>query len=203
MTDSSALLTSTETAMKKIFGLRKRNYSRNIGQAAKPVVGDMINGQGMGDVSKQRYGLCHMSFNGCEVISVYNALNYIGIPQPLWEIAVYLERYRVLAGFFGCNVYRLGKALEHFGADWERIKTPADTECPAFIVSYWTGRRFLSSIHTVFCHRQSNGIMVYNRYNNCPTVQLCRTLEDIIGKKRPISAYAVKGVKTGGKGERS
>ena len=73
----------------KIQTTRKANYDHNL--ACK--LGDrMINGQGMGDVSKLKYGLCHMSFNGCEVISVYNALTYLGKAAPLPEIALYMER---------------------------------------------------------------------------------------------------------------
>ncbi len=90
----------------RIKTTRRYNYERNLVHK----LGDkMINGQGLGDVSKLRYGLCPMSFNGCEVISVYNALQYIGKPQKLQDIAFFLEKYRMLLGFFGCNMFRLGK----------------------------------------------------------------------------------------------
>ena len=51
--------------------INRYNYEQNLRCHIKD---EMINGQGMGEVSKLRYGLCRMSFNGCEVISVYNAL---------------------------------------------------------------------------------------------------------------------------------
>ena len=168
---------------------RKKNYTHNTALSSAFRHFPMINGQGLGDISKLKYGLCHMSFNGCEVISVYNALVYLGIPQPINEIALFLERYRVLMGVFGCSPYKLGRALEKFGAQFEKLREVGDSE--AFIVSFWTGRRFMSSIHTVFCVRTHGGIKVYNRYNNCPTMQLCRTMEDVIGKKRPIAVYRI------------
>jgi len=171
----------------KIQTTRKANYDHNL--ACK--LGDrMINGQGMGDVSKLKYGLCHMSFNGCEVISVYNALRYVGKPQPLQEVAYFLEKYRMLLGFFGCNMFRLGNALEKFGAEYERISEVGDT--PAFIISFWTGRPFLSSAHTVFCVREGKRIKVYNRYNNCDTARYVDSPEKIYGKHKPLVIYAIK-----------
>ena len=109
----------------------------------------MINGQALGAVSQLRYGLCRMSFNGCEVISVYNALTYLGKAAPLPEIALYMEHFRMLMGIFGCYAGRIGRALEKFGAEYVRADKYRGEK--AFIVSYWTGRPFLSSIHTVFC----------------------------------------------------
>lgn len=181
--------------MKNIFRLRKDNYAQNISRKAQSLIDHMINGQGLGDVKEQRYGLFPMSFNGCEVISVYNALHHVGRPQPIWELASYMERYRVLMGLCGCNVYTLGMVMRKFGADCKRVRDPEKDGGDAFVVSYWTGKRFRSSIHTVFCQRKSNGVLVYNRYNSAPTEQLCPKLEDIIGKKRPITAYAVLGAK--------
>ena len=172
-----------------IKGTRKYNFRHNSARKDTMLPHRMINGQGLGSVSQNRYGLCRMSFNGCEVISVYNALLWLGIPRELCEIAEYMERFKVLFGIFGCSPYRLGKALGRFGAAFERIRRIDGQE--AFIVSYWTGRRFLSSIHTVFCVRTGNRIQVYNRYNSCPTAQICSSVEEVIGRKRPIAAYAV------------
>lgn len=135
-----------------IKGSRRYNLRHNTERTASPEVGRMINGQALGAVSKLRYGICRMSFNGCEVIAVHNALVYLGIPKPLTDIAFYMERFRVLMGFFGCNAYKLGKALKHFGAECSRVKTPDDSK--AFIITFWTGRRLLSSVHTVFCIRK-------------------------------------------------
>ena len=172
----------------KITTTKKANYDHNLACKLKD---RMINGQAIADVSQLKYGLCRMSFNGCEVISVYNALQYVGKPQPLQEVAFFLEKYRLLMGFFGCNMFRLGRALEKFGASYERISEIGDT--PAFIISFWTGRKFLSPIHTVFCTRESDGrIKVYNRYNNCDTVRYGNAPGDIFGRYKPVVIYAIK-----------
>ena len=150
----------------------------------------MINGQDIGEVARIRYGLFPMSFNGCEVIAVHNALVYLGIPKPLTDIAFYMERFRVLMGFFGCNAYKLGKALKHFGAECPRVKTPDDSK--AFIITFWTGRRLLSSVHTVFCIRKENGIEVYNRYNSSHGAELCVSMDEVAAKKKTIAVYSIE-----------
>jgi hypothetical protein len=178
------------TAVMKRFlikGSRRYNLRHNKERSQSPEFGKMINGQGLGLVAKFRYGICPMSFNGCEVIAVHNALVYLKKPRPLAEIAYYMERFRVLMGFFGCNAYSIGKALRYFGAENVRSRNADGSQ--AFIITFWTKRPFLSEIHTVFCVRTDHGIAVYNRYNNCPTVRFCNTVEEIAGKRRPIAVY--------------
>ena len=170
--------------------IKNYNLRHNSGRVTPPETGKMINGQALGEVSKLRYGLCRMSFNGCEVIAVHNALVWLGKPRPVAEIAAYMERFRMLFGVFGCSPYKIGKALAHFGADFQRRRTPGDAA--AFIVTYWTKRPFLSSIHTVFCARGNDGILVYNVYNNRSEPCLYEQLSDFAGKRRPIAVYVPK-----------
>ena len=111
------------------------------------------------------------------------------------EYTVVLTYARQGAGFqneglyFGCNAYSIGKALRHFGADFQRVRSTDDAK--AFIVAFWTKRPFLSSIHTVFCVRCREGIMVYNRYNTCIHEEFCGTIDEIVGKRRPIAIYKI------------
>lgn len=165
------------------------NFRHNCECFRQDDAGKMINGQALGVVSKMRYGLCRMSFNGCEVIAVYNALIYADAARPLPEIAVYMEKFRMLMGVFGCSPYKIGRALRHFGANQERVRSAENAE--AFIVTFWTKIPFLSSLHTVFCVRKNNGIIVYNRYNNCGEPQLCRNIEEVTGKHRPVTIYTI------------
>lgn len=173
------------------MSIRKNNYLNNVQKSENIKSGQMINGQALGAVSEMRYGICCMSFNGCEVISVYNALVYMKREKPLYEIAFYMERFRMLAGFFGCNVFKVGKALEHYGINYMRSGEIGSAEI--FIVSYWTGKRFLSSIHTVFCIRTADGINIYNRYNNCPEVRRCKENSEIAEPEKIIVVYVIKG----------
>lgn len=149
----------------------------------------MINGQALGGVAKLRYGLCRMSFNGCEVIAVCNALTYAGIPRDIREIAAYMEKYRAFMGIFGSSVYRLGKALSHFGADSETVHIERAGD--AFIISSWTGRPLFSSVHTVFCVRENGGIRVYNRYNSCGEARFYDSPTDIFSGGKILRVYNI------------
>ena len=152
----------------------------------------MINGQGHGTVSLMRYGLCRMSFNGCEVIAVHNALVWLKKQRPLTEIAHFMERYKMLFGIFGCNPYKLGKALGRYGAAFERYRGNAP-DADAFIICYWTGRRLLSSIHTVFCVKQADGgILAFNRHNGCLGAEKCGSADALTGGRKPIAVYTLK-----------
>lgn len=150
----------------------------------------MINGQACGAVSGFRYGICPMSFNGCEVIAVHNALVWLGIPQKLADIAFCMERFRVLMGLFGCNAYKIGKALSFFGA--ENIRSRDMAESSAYIVVFWTKIPFLSSIHTVFCVRTDSGTEVYNSSNGCTEMRIYKDIRQYIGKRRPIAVYSLR-----------
>lgn len=169
----------------------KYNYRHNVIKSRDFCNGNMINGQALNTVSEMRYGLCHMSFNGCEVISVYNALAYLKKTVPLCDIAFYMEKFKVLFGIFGCNVFKIGKALKHYGINYVRSKEIGSAEI--FIVSFWTGKRLLSSIHTVFCTRGADGINIYNKYNSCPDVRTCKENSEISSPEKIIAVYIIKG----------
>lgn len=151
-------------------------------------INGMINGQALGTVSRMRYGFFPMSFNGCEVISVYNALCCLGKSVPLHEVAFFMERYKIFFGLFGCNVYSIGKALGHFGIECEN-----SGKSDIFIMSFWTGKKFFSSVHTVLCIRKKGFIQVYNRYNRCPDVKKYNNINDISPRRRLIAVYGIKG----------
>lgn len=156
----------------------------------QPEYNKMINGQAEGRISKLRYGLFPMSFNGCEVIAVHNALCFLGKPREITEIARFMERYSVLLGLFGCNVFRVGKGLERFGVSSEKVKS-IDGE-GSYILSYWTGRRLFSSIHTVFCTCEKGRLTVYNRSNHRCTPAEYGSPEEAFGKYEPIVVYRIK-----------
>ncbi|MDE5570323.1 MAG: hypothetical protein K2I82_06680, partial [Ruminococcus sp.] len=110
----------------------------------------MINGQGLGEVSQIKCGLFPMSLNGCEVIAVYNALEYLGIPQDICVVRDFMRRYLVLFGLFGCNIYCLGTALNHFGAEYEKSKSADNAEALSLIKIYEHTRQRLHS-YAVIC----------------------------------------------------
>lgn len=169
---------------------KKQNFRYNSGLSKTPEFGKIINGQACGAVAGFRYGICPMSFNGCEVIAVHNALVWLGIPQKLTDIAFYMERFRMLMGFFGCNAHKIGKALSYFGAENEKSRDIPDSS--AYIVTFWTKIPFLSSIHTVFCIKTDSGTEVCNSSNGCTDVRVYEDIRQYIGKRRPIAVYTLK-----------
>lgn len=150
----------------------------------------MINGQNIGEVAKIRYGLFPMSFNGCEVISVCNALEYLGKPQNVKTVSKFMFRYAMLFGLFGCNPYFIGRALKHFGVESKRCDI--NSAGKAFILSAWTGKPFLSTIHTVFCVRESGRIKVFNRYNGTTKERWYDSVEKIFENCRIIAIYELR-----------
>ncbi|MBQ5335345.1 MAG: hypothetical protein J6Z45_05295 [Oscillospiraceae bacterium] len=153
--------------------LPSRNHRHN---KAFPLPERLINGQSLGDVAQMKFGLSTMSYSGCEVIAVYNALLLAGIPQPLPDIARYMERFRVLGGFWGTNFLALGRCLKRFGLPAKRVRrrrklAAAIGAGKICLMVYWTGRRFLSPVHTVcICQAGEGEIAVCNEYNNCDRV---------------------------------
>lgn len=169
--------------------MKKRNLRHNRAIESKLPQG-YISGQQLGTVSSMRYGLCRMSFNGCECISVYNALLHLGRKAPLSEVAFNLERYKMLFGIFGCNPYKIVKCLERFGIAAER--TSDHEKNGGYIVSFWTRLPLLSPLHTVFLIKNEDGITVYNRYGNSAEILSFGSVGEMLGKRLLITAYYLK-----------
>ena len=95
--------------------LSDRNYRQNRRLDAQLPQG-MLNGQGLGTVSRFRYGLFSFGWCGCEIIAAYNLRQMIGCPERLSVIAREIYRHgHVLLGFFGTNVYVLSHYLKKHG----------------------------------------------------------------------------------------
>ncbi len=147
----------------------------------------MINGQAMGIVPKFRYGLFSMSYNGCEVIAVYNALVYLNKNISLDEVSYIMEKHRILLGIFGCSPYCFDKLENLIKA--ERIGNIEGF--PAFIISMWNKNPFISGIHTMFCTCNKGRITVYNRYNQDNHERVYPDFRSFAGNRKIISIYSV------------
>ena len=151
----------------------KRNYRHN---EKIPLPAGLINGQSLGAVSGMKYGFSTVSYSGCECIAVYNALQLSGKPRPFAEVARYMERFRVMAGFWGANFLSLGHCLKHFGLPAKRVRSREKLRAAigsgkVCLVVYWVGKRFRSAVHTVCVRLDHTGeVCVCNMYNNCGTV---------------------------------
>lgn len=143
---------------------------------------------GGGPADSLRYGIFRMSFNGCEVIAVYNLLKYFGKDTDIRDVAAEIaEKGHVLLGGFGTRPDSMRDYLEdvlveerrHGGifSDYKAraMLYPASRKedfdailekNEAGILTFWNGERKWS-IHTVMLHRtEKGGIRVYNQYTN-------------------------------------
>lgn len=150
--------------------LEKQNYRQNRKLDARLPQG-MLNGQGLGTLSRFRYGLFGFGWCGCEIIATYNLLQMLGRPERLSVISREIYRYgHVLFGFFGTNVYVLSHYLKKHGI---RAKTFYSKQAflrrpgTCGVVSFWTNRMLMSSVHTVaYRVNADRSVTVFNRYNN-------------------------------------
>lgn len=165
--------------------IRKINKIHNAEFAGK--IKGMINGQATGIIPYFRYGLFSMAYNGCEVIAVYNALEYFNKNIPLDEVAYTMEKYKILMGLFGGSPYCFDKLKNLINA--ERIQNIEGIS--EFIISFWCGKPFLSGIHTMFCTCINGRITVYNRYNQDTDKRIYPDFKSFKGGRKIISIYSV------------
>lgn len=172
--------------------LSKRNFKHN---QEIPLPAALINGQSLGAVSGMKFGFSTMSLSGCEVIAIYNALLLMGKPKPFVEIARYMERFRVLGGFWGSNLFMLGHCLKHFGLRTKRVRKPDVLEAELLagktcLYVFWTGKLFRSSVHTVVLQNDGGNLLVYNAFNRHGKVVRTR-YEEYLKKRRMIFGYVI------------
>ena len=173
--------------------LPKKNYKYN---REIPLPAGLIHGQSLGAVSGMKFGLSNMSRSGCEVIAVYNALLLHGRPAEFTEIAHYMERFRVLLGFWGTNFLSLGHCLKHFGLPAKRVRKREKLEAAlesgkTVVYVYWCGKRFRSSVHTVVLQKRGDEILICNAYNQCG--HIFRTpYSGFLAAKRTIFGYIIE-----------
>ena len=173
-----------------IFSRRNFRYNQKI-----PLPEGPINGQALGAVSGMKFGLSNMSRSGCEVIAVYNALLLHHKRVPFTEIARYMERFRVLLGFWGTDFWVLGHCLKHYGLKAQRVREPEKVRDAIMagrivVYVYWCGKRFRSSVHTVCLRRHGDHMHVYNAYNKCGHVYTAK-YADYLQKSKMIYGYII------------
>ena len=131
-----------------------------------------INGQSVNkSINKLRYGLSRIADNGCELLSVYNALALIGEkPDFLQILDVAKRHFRIkwLFGLFGSRPWKLHKLITYFNQKYIKIKSDYNKYLHnngIYIVSFFN--RHSLKIHTVaFTCDINKNITVYNRYSN-------------------------------------
>lgn len=150
--------------------LQKFNYRHN---CTVPLPhSTVINGQGCGKVAKMKYGLCNMSFNGCEMIALHNSMVLMGKNSDLKEICKEMyPKSQMLSGIFGSNPCLLGSFYKK--RNFLFRKTYRYTEffdslesTTVAVLSFWNKKKPFNGLHTVTVQAIDGKIRVYNRYNN-------------------------------------
>ena len=172
--------------------IEKLNYKFN-----KKIVFNekLLNGQGVGDLAKCRYGLFSMSYNGCEIIAVYNFRQLIGIPIQLCDIAKEIYPYgNAVMGLFGTIPQALNKYFmdNNIPAVKENdfYKFTKEFESKKYgIISFWNANNIFHGLHTVAIEKVSEGIRIYNKSNKTVHPVVCKSLDYYIDADRFICGY--------------
>jgi len=117
-----------------------------------------------------KYGTRNFSYNGCELIAVYNALLELGAPRDMSVIIYDFERCGAvwLEAEFGTKIAQYRRYLQKQGLRTEEFKTVAALDASRadgdiFIITYRNRHSF--GIHTVMV-KQANGEL--RPYNTAP-----------------------------------
>ena len=131
-----------------------------------------------------RYGFFDMSYNGCELIAVYNALKFLGKFKYLYNIIHDFELNGDIwvDGLFGTKPTAIKDYMKSMGF---KVKSFYFTKTMDTYIQY--NRCFIivyahsSGIHTVMARGTPSGrIAVYNRYNNCTTVKIVSSISQLV-----------------------
>ncbi len=177
--------------------LEKKNYevNKNIDLGTEP-----INGQGCGKVSLMRYGAFPMSYNGCEMIAIYNFCILEKLPHgTLADIC--LEMYPksgILWGVFGSDCFRMKSYFKKRKIEYKRFLKRNSffdelNKTTYGIITVWNSINIFKGIHTVCVEKLTNGnIRVYNRSNKKTQPCEFKTVDEITQKCCFICGYTLK-----------
>lgn len=183
-------LTTEDTAFK--------NYEYNIDYWIKNGLDSdvLINGQALLPQSKLRLGDYSFEHNSCEVIATYNALQLLGIETGICELALEFEinAFYIKGGYFGSDPKRISRLFDEMELTYEKLNILSEAETAiqtenVMIISFWTGERMNSTIHTIAVQKQGDIIFAFNYYSDSDIVNKFNTIEEMIPKDSLIIAY--------------
>ena len=151
------------------YGLiSKLNYVSNARAELDPALsteGRIVNDQNGARGRAFRYGLYPASHNACEVIAVHNAKLLLGLASSLPDTVMSFQSSFAMIGFglIGSDVFAIGRVLRHEGIGHTRIGADGITRQGTYVISYWTGRPILSTLHTVAVSYDGERCTTYNR----------------------------------------
>ena len=157
---------------KKKRALAERNFEINSKCDAEPetasgnrLVCDQNGARGRSFV----YGNFPARHNACEAIAVHNVKVLLGMPSTLSETIARFQSLRamIFSGFFGSNVFKIGRVLKFYGIKYKRIfRRRRLKESGLFIISFWNEKPLKNGIHTVALTHGDGGYETYNLHGN-------------------------------------
>lgn len=166
-----------------------------------------LNGQGIGGLSKLKYGNKTFKEAGCGPIATYNALLALGVHMPIQDVTRHYELNGIMAGGrFGTSPLAIEKFFRDRGYSVEtrfgaEISSKSGYDeifagCTAAIFSYYHGKSLAKGSHYVaVSHRADGGIAVYNYADNRQKAKEFSSICELIncGKGRiPLSITAIR-----------
>jgi len=157
---------------------------------------------GQAQMSDFVYANFPLSFNGGEIIAVYNALHLCGKQISLAELILEFEAngMAMLGGFAGTDPKKLGLYFSAHGTDWQTIATDteaetwfASSEKTVFVYSYFDLKcpTELKGLHTVAGVWENNVLKVYNISDNDKSATEYPSFAQFKKGKRTIIAYKI------------
>lgn len=173
------------------------NYLKNI---SVPFDSSFIYGQGQ--MSGFVYGNFPLSFNGGEIIAVYNALRLCGNEATLADLILEFEAngMAMLGGFAGTDPKKLGLYFSAHSIEWQTFATDgeaetwfASSEKTVFVYSYFDLKcpTEFKGLHTVTGVWENGLLRVYNISDNDRNAVEFDSFAQFKKGKRTIIAYKV------------
>ncbi|MBR1738284.1 MAG: hypothetical protein IJ736_14975 [Firmicutes bacterium] len=157
--------------------LSQKNFLHNSSFEIK----GLIFSQKTSPAADMRYGLKPLWYNGCGVISVYNALILLNRPHDLREILAYYESHgKWFFGLWGTDPFRISSFL-HLSGIKTALCSPKKAQSGIYII-FLLNKPF-KSMHYMTLQVLENGtIHAYNGYKNTDTVDKYLSFSDMFLK---------------------
>ena len=165
-----------------------------------------IFGQGNAEVANKTYGNYTISYNGCELVAIYNALANLHTPKDFDTIIQNAEstqgvRWSLpwMPSVFGTKPEGIGILLSNYGHNFTTTTKRSEfndllSSDGTYILSYWTGKTGLSTIHTVmFICDSDMSIRVFNDFSRDTDASVFSSLDSYLDKQgNAIRLYKVE-----------
>ncbi len=128
----------------------------------------IINYQGADNISQFKYGIDSATNNGCETIAIHNARILLGessnLSTTMWNVQSQGGMWAL--GIFGTKPWDIGGVLDQYGMSYTEVGLDELNKPGTYIISYWNGTPWLSSLHTIAVQYDGTEYTAYNKGGN-------------------------------------